>query len=596
MQTGSIPKPSRVRRRSVLQATLAASVTLALAPAIGDAALWRAGRDLSLTGQNRSPQVAMNAAGDAVAVWIREGRTDRVQAAYRRGGGSFSAPVTVYAGSKDRAYCPDSLVAIDAAGHAVAVWACAGKSGWLVRAATRAPGGSWSAAVTLSARNAFSPHVAINESGDVIVVWEHSDGVNGIVQAAMRPSGGSWSAPIDLSADGASSYDPRAAIDRAGGAIVVWSRGDDVKRSGRVVQAATHAPGGVWSTPVDLSTHGRDAGSASVASNEAGDAVVAWSAGDDAQRIVQAALGRASAAFSAPTDVSAPGQKADHPSVAIDQAGNAIAVWQQTSDAYQDTIEQAARPQGGSFSTPVALAGPLGPLGILGAPRLRMNRAGDAVAVWEGRIANLEESPGWVAATVRPVDGSFSKPVSLGTPGAHAADVRAAIDGFGNTIAVWRRYEHGTGHIQALGYDSAGRAFAIAGLLGRGLRVSPSRFSAARSGPAVRLSGKRGARLTYTLMAPAQVRFVVRRAAPGRRLAGACVKRERTGPRSAPCTRFVRVPGSFTRRRGAGIDRFTFTGRVGGRRLEPGRYLVAATATATDGTVAVRRAGFSVTG
>ena len=50
-----------------------------------------------------------------------------------------------------------------------------------------------------------------------------------------------------------------------------------------------------------------------------------------------------------------------------------------------------------------------------------------------------------------------------------------------------------------------------------------------------------------------------------------CIRDSSNRSRSR-CTRYVRVSGSFTRNRGAGRDRFTFSGRMGGRALKPGRY------------------------
>ena len=54
--------------------------------------------------------------------------------------------------------------------------------------------------------------------------------------------------------------------------------------------------------------------------------------------------------------------------------------------------------------------------------------------------------------------------------------------------------------------------------------------------------------------------------------------------------RYVRVSGSFTRSRGAGTDRFTFSGRIGGRALKPGRYRLLT----TPGTGRTVRATFRV--
>jgi pimeloyl-ACP methyl ester carboxylesterase len=114
-----------------------------------------------------------------------------------------------------------------------------------------------------------------------------------------------------------------------------------------------------------------------------------------------------------------------------------------------------------------------------------------------------------------------------------------------------------------------------------GLRLLPSTFRAARSGPAVAAASVRtAARVSYTLNAPASVRLTVQRAARGRKAGGRCLPRA-AGDRGGPdCTLFAAVRGSFTRVRPAGADRFTFTGRIAGRALAPGRYRLVATPSA----------------
>jgi hypothetical protein len=52
--------------------------------------------------------------------------------------------------------------------------------------------------------------------------------------------------------------------------------------------------------------------------------------------------------------------------------------------------------------------------------------------------------------------------------------------------------------------------------------------------------------------------------------------------------------GSFTRTRPAGADRFTFTGRLTGHPLKPGRYRLVATPTANRHTGKPARAGFRI--
>jgi hypothetical protein len=82
------------------------------------------------------------------------------------------------------------------------------------------------------------------------------------------------------------------------------------------------------------------------------------------------------------------------------------------------------------------------------------------------------------------------------------------------------------------------------------LAVIPARFRA-------------GARVSYTLSDPGKVRFTVVRAGSKR--------------------------GAFTHRANRGLNRFTFTGRLRGRRLPPGRYRLRAVATDLAGNRSRRR-------
>ena len=127
------------------------------------------------------------------------------------------------------------------------------------------------------------------------------------------------------------------------------------------------------------------------------------------------------------------------------------------------------------------------------------------------------------------------------------------------------------------------------------LRVSPSTFRAARSGASVgSASSARRGRVTYSLNIAARVRFTVERATSGRRVGGRCLAATRARRSLPSCTRWVRVPGSFSRNRAAGADRFNFTGRMSGRRLSPASYRLVATPTAGAVTGAAARARFRI--
>ena len=129
------------------------------------------------------------------------------------------------------------------------------------------------------------------------------------------------------------------------------------------------------------------------------------------------------------------------------------------------------------------------------------------------------------------------------------------------------------------------------------LRVAPSAFRAARSGPTVRpASAGAATRVSYDLDLPATVRFTVQRSARGRSVGGRCVVPTARNRARRACSRFAAVRGSFARKRPAGADRFTFTARIVRRTLAPGRYRLVATPTAAGLAGTPARAAFRIVG
>jgi hypothetical protein len=111
------------------------------------------------------------------------------------------------------------------------------------------------------------------------------------------------------------------------------------------------------------------------------------------------------------------------------------------------------------------------------------------------------------------------------------------------------------------------------------LRLSPSTFKAARSGPAVTQRGRAGASLAFRLSRPAKVEFRVSSArVPGLRapIVG--------GGTRVPGKHVARIPlvyrevGRFSVRGRRGVNRLRFTGRLRGRALRAGTYRLTAQA------------------
>ena len=113
-------------------------------------------------------------------------------------------------------------------------------------------------------------------------------------------------------------------------------------------------------------------------------------------------------------------------------------------------------------------------------------------------------------------------------------------------------------------------------LLGRleALSVAPRKFRVLKADTAIASAKKapRGATVTYRLNVSATVEFRVERKTPGRKVKGKCVRKTRANRSSKPCPLFKPVKGAFSHLGAGGENRFTFSGRIGGKALKPGAY------------------------
>jgi len=429
-------------------------------------------------------------------------------------------------------------VAVDLRGDAFAVWerhnANANRR---VQGTTRPAGGAWSGAVDVSGagRDAYAPQLAVDAQGNAIAVWARTGASHTTVQAAARVAGAGWQTPVNISPPGQDAYSADVAVDPLGNAAAVWERSDDV---GRVVQGAVRAAAAGWQAPVDLSAPSVEPTLPRVALDARGNAIAVWVLTQAAGDLAQSAVRPAGGAWQAPVSLSTAAQRASDAQVAVDGQDNAVAVWQRGSAAGV-VVQSAARPAGGSWQAPATLSA---------AARLNRSRPqvavdprGNAIAVWERHDA----AKFVVQAAVRPAGGTWQSPANLSAPCRDAFDPQVAVDPQGNAIAVWERHNAAASVVQGALRPAGGRWQAPVDLSATPrLRLSPSTF---RAGSRTRVS--------YALSVAARVRFTVERA--GRRRRG-------------------RVIAAFTRRRRAGPDAFTFTARVAGRTLKPGRYRLVA--------------------
>ena len=289
---------------------------------------WSIPEDLARSGgDSLSPQVAVDADGNALAVWVRSsGGVWAVQSSVRPRGSLWQPAETV---DRTTAGAVSPHVVFDVRGNAVAAWAALAGTNWSIVTAERARDGGWDAPELLAAAGEY-PRVrlqlAVDGRGSVFALWEGLNGLHPVVQASVRSASGQrWSVVRDLSDDTSDAVSPELAVDAGGDVVAVWAR-----TNGRnwVVQAAQRRAGKSWEPPRTVSSSGRDAVAPDVALDPRGNALAVWTRSNGSNTIVQSSYRpRATGVWSPARSLSAPGGDAVTPAVAMDGRGNGTLVW-----------------------------------------------------------------------------------------------------------------------------------------------------------------------------------------------------------------------------------------------------------------------------
>jgi len=350
----------------------------------------------------------------------------------------WSPPVIVSDREVEGAISAGPSVALDGEGNALAAWSgvlpAFGYSTVFHRSYT--PEGGWGPTSIL--QNGWGPtnqpEVAAASNGNFMIVYRSDAGGALWVDAALYDaSTGTWSYSSNVNADGPAVdiSQPQVAFDGAGNAFAIWV---DYNGTTFDLKASRYVVGSGWGTPSFLETSAYGVLAPKLAVDGAGNAVAIWrqSTGTTnhlyANRfVVGSGWGTAQMIDSLPDEVY-------NPAIAVDTSGNLEALWTQSNGTYNDLYASRFVP-GTGWGTPFKVTGDDN-RGV-GVPRVAAGPSGEFVAAWNQyngveyqMMVSRYDAAGWAT----PVNLSASFTVGGGQAG------HVAVDGSGRAVVVWEEY------------------------------------------------------------------------------------------------------------------------------------------------------------
>jgi len=297
---------------------------------------WGAATDIPRSGSGSAsgPIVVAGPQGIAFALWSEYTNTTQSLwvSSYETGTGWTSAePVQELTNSGFGGY----TIAVDGSGNALAVWVqYVQYSGVYTMLARRYEAGvGWGTVETLiSDDDPYPPQVAFDAAGNALVVWGDIYGSSRRIVSRRYDAGSGWE-PIEtlfeVPVDTDIIYEVHLAANPGGNAVLVWMRPGN---SGFDIWADRYVAGSSWTkSPVRISDGITDSQFPTIAIDPAGNAVAIWR-GDYAKKMnIGAARYSTEKGWSAPKIISTDRDNvtADYPGVGMDAQGNALAVWQE---------------------------------------------------------------------------------------------------------------------------------------------------------------------------------------------------------------------------------------------------------------------------
>ncbi len=346
--------------------------------------------------------------------------------------GAWSTEALIHSDDTWNAVVPE--IAMDAEGNATAVWLQYDtpklRSVWSNRY-TKGAGWGTAERIENDDLDALRPRIAMDQNGNALAIWQQDDGTRFNTWSNRYTAGNSWgTAELIENAAFELSWNPEIAISANGDALAAWSKSDG-ERYKIWFNRYTNDSG--WGTAELIVTNSTESTAAiDVAINANGDAIAVWMQYDGTnQNIWSSRFTTDSGWDKAELIETDDAGSALHPKITIDANGNALVLWYQSDGTYYN-IWFNRYTQSGGWGTASLIESENA--GHAMYPQIAVDANGNALAVWhqnDGIHYNTwsnryKTDTGWGTATLIENDNTGD-----------AFKSQIAMDINGNALAVW---------------------------------------------------------------------------------------------------------------------------------------------------------------
>lgn len=394
-----------------------------------DLFVWGAVNPLDRTDDDAfSASIAVDQYGHAIVVWDQRHADTYSVWSSSYDGATWSEPAVLSAGVS----ASGAFIAMNALGEAVAVWQQnSGDGSYDLWARRYLIGQRWLPAVQLdtTASQVQGPTAVVDAQGNITVAWTRVTGSGGALWTSrFDVATGAWSAAGALSSAAGTTAvtpgPPRLAVDAAG---IVWVAWAQTVSNNSLLWVSRYVPGTGWTAGSTVASSGGASGLPTIVLQSSGEGLITWNRVEQSTQSIYWTNCSSGLACSAGILLASNSSDA---SLVLDTQGVISAAWGSTNGP----MWARKSPGQGWLQAQPVVSGRSGAM----SPSLLIDGSNNLMALWPERAGEGVGSL-WYSRFVP--GGAWSTARLLQAEAAPCDGVSAGIDAAGNVTAVWGQYD-----------------------------------------------------------------------------------------------------------------------------------------------------------